>query len=219
MFDHEVNDLIWESKTSRWPPHHHHLAVVSEQNTSLSSLDDSFDQLDASESLPEQPLHKAHRGRRSEVIAEQKAAAGKKSCRDSLCPLVVLPSRLPSSDTSSKANGSAFRTVRVQPSDGSSSEELSASGETRSTLGWSGNITVNFKASLFLLEHFARKIIQQRLKCKVSHKIWNKLETLSKLERQLIGASEQMDAESGFYWRGSHGCTTDFTCKQELARQ
>lgn len=80
-------------------------------NTSLSSLDDSFDQLDGSESqsLQDQPLHKPHR------------------------------------DTSSNANGSAFRGLHMQPSDGSSSEELSASGSGGS---WVWNVTEKAKSLL-----------------------------------------------------------------------
>lgn len=42
-------------------------ALLSQQNTSQSSLDDSFDQFDGSESqsLQDQPLHKPHRGKQS----------------------------------------------------------------------------------------------------------------------------------------------------------
>lgn len=120
--------------------------VVSDQNTSLSSLEDSFDQLDGSESqsLQDQPLHKAHRGKRSKVTRNRNSCQEAKRPRLALssCPLSLLPFFLPSSDTSSKANDSAFRSLHMQPSDGSSSEELSVSGKTQVLSGWSRNITV-----------------------------------------------------------------------------
>ncbi|XP_010740515.1 GRAM domain-containing protein 2B isoform X1 [Larimichthys crocea] len=78
-------------------------------NTSQSSLDDSFDQFDGSESqsLQEQPLHRPHR----EAVPN--------------------------------ANVSAFRSLHLQQSDSSSSEELSASGGS-----WVWNVTEKAKSLL-----------------------------------------------------------------------
>lgn len=80
-------------------------------NTSQSSLDDSFDQFDGSESqsLQDQPLHTPHR----EVV--------------------------------SNGNGSAFRSLHMQQSDSSSSEELSVSGPGGS---WVWNVTEKAKSLL-----------------------------------------------------------------------
>lgn len=86
---------LGEGGATWWPSH---LAVVSDQNTSLSSLDDSFDQLDGSESqsLQEPPLHKAHRGRKPGGHTEQKQLSRKQSSRDSQRPLVHFSSFFPS---------------------------------------------------------------------------------------------------------------------------
>ncbi|XP_070765506.1 GRAM domain-containing protein 2B isoform X2 [Enoplosus armatus] len=80
-------------------------------NSSLSSLDDSFDQLDGSESqsLQDQPLHRPHR----EAVPND--------------------------------NGSAFRSLHMQQSDSSSSEELSVSGSGGS---WVWNVTEKAKSLL-----------------------------------------------------------------------
>ncbi|XP_030289698.1 GRAM domain-containing protein 2B isoform X1 [Sparus aurata] len=80
-------------------------------NTSQSSLDDSFDQLDGSESqsLQEQPLHRPQR----EAVPN--------------------------------ATGSAFRSLHMQQSDSSSSEELSVSDSGGS---WVWNVTEKAKSLL-----------------------------------------------------------------------
>uniref|UniRef100_UPI0037E751D0 GRAM domain-containing protein 2B isoform X2 n=1 Tax=Semicossyphus pulcher TaxID=241346 RepID=UPI0037E751D0 len=81
-------------------------------NSSQSSLDDSFDQFDGSESqslLQDQPLHRPHRE--------------------------AVPT----------ANGSAFRSLHMQPSESSSSEELSVSGSGGS---WVWNVTEKAKSLL-----------------------------------------------------------------------
>ncbi|XP_060889809.1 GRAM domain-containing protein 2B isoform X2 [Labrus mixtus] len=86
-------------------------------NSSQSSLDDSFDQFDGSESrsLQEQPLHRPHR------------------------------------DAVPNGNGSAFRGLHVQPSESSSSEELSVSGGS-----WVWNVTE--KAKSLLVQREARTL-------------------------------------------------------------
>ncbi|XP_059197096.1 GRAM domain-containing protein 2B isoform X2 [Centropristis striata] len=80
-------------------------------NSSQSSLDDSFDQFDGSESqsLQDQPLHRPHR------------------------------------ETVPNGNGPAFRSLHMQQSDSSSSEELSVSGSGGS---WVWNVTEKAKSLL-----------------------------------------------------------------------
>ncbi|XP_041647251.1 GRAM domain-containing protein 2B isoform X3 [Cheilinus undulatus] len=80
-------------------------------NSSQSSLDDSFDQFDGSESrsLPDQPLPRPQR------------------------------------DAVPNGNGSAFRGLHMQPSESSSSEELSVSGSGGS---WVWNVTEKAKSLL-----------------------------------------------------------------------
>ncbi|KAM7013199.1 GRAM domain-containing protein 2B isoform 2-T2 [Tautogolabrus adspersus] len=86
-------------------------------NSSQSSLDDSFDQFDGSESqsLQEQPLHRPHR------------------------------------DAVPNGNGSTFRGLHMQPSESSSSEELSVSGGS-----WVWNVTE--KAKSLLVQREARTL-------------------------------------------------------------
>ncbi|KAE8294058.1 GRAM domain-containing protein 2B GRAM domain-containing protein 3 [Larimichthys crocea] len=113
-------------------------------NTSQSSLDDSFDQFDGSESqsLQEQPLHRPHRAMHR--WTKNSVCFGAMT----LCPslmtngvltliVFLLQRQVPN------ANVSAFRSLHLQQSDSSSSEELSASGGS-----WVWNVTEKAKSLL-----------------------------------------------------------------------
>ncbi|XP_034563244.1 GRAM domain-containing protein 2B isoform X2 [Notolabrus celidotus] len=94
-------------------------------NSSQSSLDDSFDQFDGSESqsLQEPPPHRPHRGEGSTPAAQ----------------ILRNTKAVPS------VNGSSFRSLHMQPSESSSSEELSVSGSGGS---WVWNVTEKAKSLL-----------------------------------------------------------------------
>lgn len=121
---------------------------VSPQHTSLSSLDDSLDQFDGSESQSSQnqPPQKAHRGQRSPPVISNPLLKPKARSRTNPPP----PHPCPVPIAVSSANGSVFRSFHAQQSDTSSSEELLVSGkEPKATPRVKGHMTRPHDASAF----------------------------------------------------------------------